>query len=121
MVKKLLAIEGRKTLFYPTFRTIIGLHALLFLIVALVASNINLNIEGIRIDKVFQFPHLWNTLAWIASWFNLLLGILAIMLTCNEFQFRTFRKQLIDGLTRNELIIAKLFVITSLAAYAMIL
>jgi hypothetical protein len=121
MVKKLLAIEGRKTLFYPTFRTIIGLHALLFLIVALVASNINLNIEGIRIDKVFQFPHVWNTLAWIASWFNLLLGILAIMLTCNEFQFRTFRKQLIDGLTRNELIIAKLFVLISLAAYAMIL
>lgn len=121
MLKKLLTIEGHKTLFYPTFRTIVVIHALLFLLVAAVAGNINLNIQGIRVDKVFQFPHVWNTLAWIASWFNLLLGVLAILLVSNEFQYKTFRKHIIDGLSRNEILLSKLFVFTLLAAYTMLL
>ncbi|MDD2279457.1 MAG: ABC transporter permease [Bacteroidales bacterium] len=121
MLKKLLTIEGHKTLFYPTFRTILIIHAILFLLVTAVASNISLTTQGIRIDKVFQFPHVWNTLAWIASWFNLLLGILAILLVSNEFQFKTFRKHIIDGLSRNEILLSKLFVFTLLAAYTMIL
>lgn len=121
MLKKLLTIEGHKTLFYPTFRTILIIHAILFLLVTAIASNINLTTQGIRIDKVFQFPHVWNTLAWIASWFNLLLGILAILLVSNEFQFKTFRKHIIDGLSRNEILLSKLFVFTLLAAYTMVL
>lgn len=121
MLKKLLTIEGHKTLYYPTFRTIVVIHALLFLLVAAVAGNINFNIQGIRVDKVFQFPHVWNTLAWIASWFNLLLGVLAILLVSNEFQYKTFRKHIIDGLSRNEILLSKLFVFTLLAAYTMLL
>ncbi|MDD2197841.1 MAG: ABC transporter permease [Bacteroidales bacterium] len=121
MLKKLLTIEGHKTLFYPTFRTIVVIHALLFLLVAIVAGNISLNIEGIRVDKVFQFPHVWNTLAWIASWFNLLLGVLAILLVSNEFQYKTFKKHIIDGLSRNEILLSKLIVFALLAAYTMLL
>lgn len=121
MIGKLLHIEKIKTIHYPSFKTIIILHFLLFLMVVLVASNLRLNIQGITIDKVFQFPHVWNTFAWIASWFNLLLGILAIMLVTNEFQFKTFRKQLIDGLSRDEILYSKLLVFVILAAYTMLL
>lgn len=121
MLSKLLKIEKTKTLFYPTFRTIIILHFILFLMVALVASSLKVNIQGITLEKMFHFPFIWNTLAWIASWFNLLLGILAIMLVSNEFQFRTFRKQLIDGLSRNELLYSKVMVFAILAVYTMLL
>ncbi|PKP38827.1 MAG: hypothetical protein CVT98_04695 [Bacteroidetes bacterium HGW-Bacteroidetes-15] len=89
--------------------------------VALVASSLKINIQGITIEKLFHFPHIWNTFAWIASWFNLLLGILAIMLVSNEFQFRTFRKQLIDGLSRSELLYSKVLVFILLAVYTMLL
>jgi hypothetical protein len=121
MLKRLIDIEAVKTLYNPTFRTIILLHLILFLLVALVASSFKINIQGIAIEKVFHFPYVWNTLAWIASWFNLLLGILAIVLVANEFQFRTFRKQLIDGLTRNEILFSKIIVITIIAFYTMLL
>jgi ABC-2 type transport system permease protein len=121
MLKKLLDIEATKTLYNPTFRTLILLHFILFLLVAFVASSFKLNIQGVTVEKVFHFPYVWNTLAWIASWFNLLLGILAIVLVANEFQFRTFRKHLIDGLTRNEILVSKVIVFTLLAFYTMLL
>lgn len=120
-MKSLINIERIKTLYSPSFRTIIILHASLFFLVALIAGSIKLNIQGVSIEKIMQFPHIWNTLAWIASWFNLLLGILAIMLVSNEFQFRTFRKQIIDGLSRNELVFGKIIVFAAIAIYTMLL
>lgn len=121
MLNKLFQIEKLKTLNYKAFKTIVILHALLFFLVVTVASSFKVHVQGITIEKLFFFPYIWNTLAWFASWFNLLLGIIAIMLVTNEFQYRTFRKQLIDGLTRNELLIGKLYVFILLAAYTMLL
>ncbi|HOP03816.1 MAG TPA: ABC transporter permease [Tenuifilaceae bacterium] len=120
-MKRLLQIEAIKTLGYPVFRAIIILHFTLFLLVALVSSNFHINIQGVSIEKLFVFPHIWSVFAWFSSWFNLLLGILAIILISNEFQFRTFRKQLIDGLTRNDLLYGKLIVFVIVALYTMIL
>ncbi|MFP4555703.1 MAG: ABC transporter permease [Bacteroidales bacterium] len=121
MLNKLFQIEKLKTLNYKAFKTIVILHALLFFLVVTVASSFKVHVQGITIEKLFFFPYVWNTLAWFASWFNLLLGIVAIMLVTNEFQYRTFRKQLIDGLTRNELLTGKLLVFLLLAAYTMLL
>jgi len=120
-MKSIVNIEKIKTLYSPSFRTIIILHASLFLAVALIAGSLRVNIQGVYIEKILQFPHVWNTLAWIASWFNLLLGLLAIILITNEFHYRTFRKQLIDGLSRNELVVGKLIVFASIAIYTMLL
>jgi hypothetical protein len=120
-MKKLFQIEAIKTIGLPSFRAIIALHAILFLLIAILASNINLNIQGITVSKLLHFPHVWATFAWISSWFNLLLGIIIVVLISNELQFRTFRKQIIDGLTRNELLISKLIVIVIIALYTMLL
>ncbi len=114
-------IEGIKTWNYSTFKVLILLHAILFLLITLISSNIQFNIQGVNIAKILHFPHVWNTLAWFASWFNLILGVLAIVLVSNEFQFRTFRKQLIDGLSRNELLGGKVLVMNLVAIYAMLL
>lgn len=120
-MKKLIQIEAIKTWGYPAFRAILILHFTLFLLVAIVSSNININIQGVAIEKLFVFPHIWSVFAWFSSWFNLLLGIIAIVLISNEFQYRTFRKQLIDGLTRNELLYGKLLVFIFVALYTMLL
>ena len=120
-MNKLLQIEAIKTLGLPSFKAIIALHAVLFLMVTIIASNINFNIQGITINKLFHFPHIWTTFSWISSWFNLLLGIVVILLITNELQFRTFRKQLIDGLTRNEILWGKLLLILLIACYTMLL
>jgi hypothetical protein len=120
-MKNLIKIELIKTFGYPGFRTIILLHSILFLLVITIGSQINLNIQGLRIDKLFAFPHIWATFSWIGSWFNLLLGIIVIILVGNEHQFRTFRKQLIDGLSRNQILYSKMVIITILALYALLI
>lgn len=120
-MKKILKLEFIKTLNYPGFKTIIILHAALFLLVAFVGSRINLNIQGLRLDRLVSFPNVWATLSWIGSWFNLLLGILAIILVGNEYQFRTFRKQILDGVSRNQMLYAKMVIMLTLALYALLL
>lgn len=121
MFNKLFHIEAIKTFGLASFKAIIAIHTILFLLIAILASNININIQGITVAKLIHFPHVWATFAWIGSWFNLLLGIAVIVLITNELQFRTFRKQIIDGLTRNEILIGKLIVIVLVALYTMLL
>ena len=120
-IKMLLRLEWEKTFWNGSFRAIMAIHVLLFLMVVLVGSQIGLNINGVRIDKLFVFPHVWQTLSWIASWFNLLLGILMIVLVTSEFQFRTIRKQLIDGISRPQLLVAKGGVAVILALFVVII
>ncbi|MHC1702491.1 MAG: ABC transporter permease [Tenuifilaceae bacterium] len=120
-MKNIIKLEFLKTLSYPAFRTIIILHAVLFLMVVTISAQIELSVQGIRIDKLFAFPNVWSTFAWIGSWFNLLLGIITIMLVGNEHQFRTFRKQIIDGVKRNHLLLAKMSIVLTLSLYAMVL
>lgn len=118
---KLLNIEGIKFLGSPILRALLIIHFTLFLLVALLAAFAPINIQGVSIDKLFQFPFIWQTFAWIASWYNLLLGILAIVMVANEHQYRTYRKQLIDGLSRTELLISKLIAISIIAIYTTLL
>jgi len=120
-MKNIIKLEFIKTLGYPGFRTIIILHSILFLLVVSVGAQIQLSIQGLRIDKLFAFPYVWSTFSWIGSWFNLLLGILAIILVGNEYQFGTFRKQIIDGISRSQILHAKMVVIAILALYALLI
>jgi ABC-2 type transport system permease protein len=120
-MKNLIRLEYIKTLGYPGFRTIIILHAILFLFVITIGAQIQLSVQGIRIDKLFAFPYVWSTFSWIGSWFNLLLGIIAIILVGNEHQFGTFRKQILDGLSRSQILHAKMITISILALYALII
>jgi ABC-2 type transport system permease protein len=112
---RLLKIEFQKLKPYPTFWVLIGLIAGLFLTVALVASQINTGMFGFNLSVFFTFPVVWNTFSWLASWFNLLLAILIIIITGNEYTFRTFRQNVVDGLTRVELLQGKMIIILSLS------
>ncbi|UOQ68193.1 ABC transporter permease [Hymenobacter volaticus] len=69
---------------------------------------------------LYTFPGLWQKLAYVASFFNLLLGILLVILITDEFQFRTFRQQVIDGASVAELLQNKLLVSGFLAAFGML-
>ena len=120
-MKALAQIEKIKTLNSPSFRAIIILHASLFVMVMLIAGSFKINIQGVHVEKILQFPHIWNTVAWVASWFNMLLGVLAIILVANEFQYKTFRKQVLDGINRRELTLGKILVFASIAIYTMLL
>lgn len=114
-MRKLLTIELIKLLNYTSFKVILGLHFALFTLVVFVSSRIEITVPGFDPSNLFRFPHIWSYFAWIASWFNLLLAILIITVTGNEFSFRTFRQHVIDGLERMELLGGKVLVILLVA------
>lgn len=97
------------------------LHFILFLMVVILASKIDVAVPGFSMRNLFRFPDVWASFAWVASWFNILLAIMVIVLVGNEFSFRTFRQQIIDGLNIKELLLGKGFVIFMIALYGLLL
>ena len=92
----LLRAEIRKLLPYRTVWVVLLLFAGLLAFFVSVGGNVTINGQTAG-NSLYAFPGLWGKLAYVASYFHLLLGILLIILITDEFQFRTFRQQLIDG------------------------
>lgn len=112
---KLLQIEYKKLFPYTTFWVIFGLFFAFTPIVFYGAGQIK--IEGFPIDfaTMYNFPDVWNNITYIGSWFNLLIGMLFVILICNEFVFKTFRQNVIDGNSKVDFIISKILLMTSFA------
>ncbi len=114
----LLKIEYKKIIPYKTFWVIFGL---VFVLTPLVFYGVGqIKIENFPIDftTVYRFPYVWNNITYIASWFNLLIGMLIVILVCNEFSFKTFRQHVIDGQSKADFIIAKIILMTSFAIFS---
>jgi len=118
---KLLRIEIIKTFSSNTFRTLITLHLVFFLLVILAISKIDMSVGVFSVDALFQFPHVYDFFAWVSSWFNILLAIIVIVLVSNEFRFGTFKQHIIDGLNREQLIAGKIQVLFIIAVYGFLL
>jgi ABC-2 type transport system permease protein len=111
----LLHIEYKKLIPYSTFWAIFGMFFIFTPVVFYGAGQIK--IEGFPIDfaTMYNFPNVWNNITYIASWFNLLIGMLIVILVCNEFTFKTFRQHVIDGHSKADFIVSKILLITSFA------
>ena len=120
-MRKLVYIENIKTFSSNTFRVILSLHFLFYILVVLAVSRIELSMGEFYIKGLYQFPNVWEFSAWVASWFNILLGILVIVLVCNEFRFYTFRQQVMNGLNEWHLLLGKIYMIIVVAVYAFLL
>jgi ABC-2 type transport system permease protein len=55
----------------------------------------------------FAFPHVWQSVAYLASWLHFLPAVLVILSVTNEFTFRTHRQNLLDGWGRGQFLAAK--------------
>ncbi len=120
-MKKLWQIEWIKTWNFTPFKVILLLHLVLFFLVVFIISRVDISIPGFRTRSLFEFPHIWESFSWIASWFNLLLAILMIVLVGNEFTYRTNRQQVMNGLGRLDLLQGKAWVILAIALYGVVL
>jgi ABC-2 type transport system permease protein len=107
---QLLTTELRKLLPYRTFWIILLLYGALLVLFMYSSSAVEINGQKFGPD-FYRFPGIWMRLTYIASYFNLLLGILMVTLITDEYSFRTFRQQVIDGLFRNDLVTGKFLVV----------
>lgn len=112
---KLLRIELHKLVPYRTVWVILAIYVGLMLLVLYSSSNVTINGRALG-SQMYRLPEFWQTLTYAASFFNLLFGILMIVVITDEYTFRTFRQQVIDGLSRAELVLAKFYVILGLGA-----
>lgn len=62
-------------------------------------------------EYMFSFPSVWGMITYLAGWFNLLMGVLVVIITCNEINHRMLRQNVIDGLSRSQAILSKFLVI----------
>ncbi|QNF34471.1 ABC transporter permease [Adhaeribacter swui] len=112
----LLLIELRKLVPYHTFWSILLIFTGLFLLFAYLGSKVEINGQAAG-PTLYNFPDIWLKLAYIASYFNLLWGVLLIILATDEYSFRTLRQQVIDGWFKRDVVLAKFTVILLLAAF----
>lgn len=66
-------------------------------------------------DELYGFPGVWRFVTYSASFFNILMGVTIVIITCNEISFRTMKQNVIDGLTKQQIIISKFYVIFAIS------
>src|ERR1700709_274510 len=71
----------------------------------------------------YNFPIVYQTIAWVSSWLLYFPGMLMILVITNEYNYKTHRQNIIDGLTRRQFVLAKILfglaiaVITTLSCF----
>lgn len=120
-MKKLFQIEFAKTIHYGPVKILIPLHILFFFIGFFALPRINIDVPFLSIQPLYQFPHVWNFITWIGGYYNISLVLLVIMLTCLEFSNKTYKHQLIFGLSRSDLFRQKIILGLIISVYAVIL
>jgi ABC-2 type transport system permease protein len=113
---QLLKIEWLKIKNYKAFIIIASCFALGVIaanyIVYAVNNTINAKVEAAAAltgnYKPYGFENTWQTTSYVTGWILMLPALLVIMLTTNEFTYRTHRQNVIDGWSRQEFTNVKL-------------
>ncbi|MBC8314667.1 MAG: ABC transporter permease subunit [Bacteroidales bacterium] len=119
---KLITIELKKIQTYRTFWIIFGLY-FGFLALGIIMAEFMVNAMVDDVNKrlpiplphavLFNFPDIWQNLTFFASIRYVLIfpAIVIIILTTNEFSYKTVRQNVVNGMSRNEFIFAKLQIV----------
>lgn len=120
----LLSIEFKKVRKYKTFWILIGLLFLMMILVFLgVQGFLDEVIKNSKTKSpvalpqvsIYSFPEIWHNMTFLAGYFRPILGIVMIILISNEFQNKTIRHNIINGLSRQDFFLAKVYMMLSMA------
>lgn len=129
----LLKIDLKKLTSYRTFWVVCGLY---FITLAFTTASgmeflkwLARTFEGfgssLNINRIplYHFPDVWLNLIYFSGFFKVVLGIMTVISITNEFQYRTLRQNVIDGLSRWEFLASKILtnVLLSFLSVAMIM
>ena len=127
----ILQTEWLKIKKYPAFWWVMGITALtypginymFYRIYLQITSNENQsgNIVKALLGNPFALPEAWRTVAYFSSLFVFIPAIVIIMLITNEYTYKTNRQNIIDGWSRRDFMIGKIFDILILSVLITIL
>lgn len=121
----LLTLEWKKLSSNTTFKVLTILYAVFLPMTFLMWKYITGDVQGANFEGVelatfledpYMFPHVWKSLGYLGSWFNFyLLGIVGILIVTNEYDYKTLRQSIINGLTRREYFTGKLLIVAAIS------
>ncbi|QHI38957.1 hypothetical protein IMCC3317_43570 [Kordia antarctica] len=83
----------------------------------LILSSVKINFFGYPIDlsqtKIFEFPYIWHVVPFFVAYFKIFFAIVVVFMIGNEYSNRTLKQNLIDGLSKKELILSKFYFIVA--------
>lgn len=114
----LLKIDLKKLTSYRTFWIVCGLY---FITLAFstasgmeflkwIARTFEDFGSSLNIDRIplYHFPDVWLNLIYFSGLFKIVLGVMTVISVTNEFQYRTLRQNVIDGLSRWQFLASKI-------------
>lgn len=84
-------------------------------------SDNNMRQVSMLIGNPFSFPDVWQTVSYISSFLLFLPGLIILILVTNEYNFKTHRQNIIDGISRFDFVTTKILIAAKLAVFATIL
>lgn len=119
-MKELITIEWMKLRRMMTLKVILIIYAIVVPTIYLCLSFLEFPMaqgpNGELINwtfpsSAFEFPSSYHFATYISSWFNLMVGVILIVFTCNELKYKTQRQNVIDGLSKRDVILSKFYVV----------
>ncbi|MEP0675371.1 MAG: ABC transporter permease [Nonlabens ulvanivorans] len=117
-MKRLLDIEFHKFKYSKSSKVLTIIY-LVIVILLMFTGLIQVNINGFKGSLsdlgIFNFPYIWHLSTYMVSFLKIFIAIVIVSLTANEYSNRTLKQNLIDGLSKKELILSKLYLAITLA------
>ncbi|MEP1803035.1 ABC transporter permease [Nonlabens ulvanivorans] len=117
-MKRLLDIEFHKFKYSKSSKVLTIIY-LVIVILLMFTGLIQVNINGFKGSLsdlgIFNFPYIWHLCTYMVSFLKIFIAIVIVSLTANEYSNRTLKQNLIDGLSKKELILSKLYLAITLA------
>ncbi len=118
---RLIEIEYYKIKHHKLSRILFLSYFILLLSIALIAV-IKFKIGRIEIhlaeQGIFNFPYIWHFNTWVADILTFFLAIIVVSMITNEYNFRTVKQNLIDGMTKKEFVLSKFYFLVVLSLLA---
>lgn len=115
---RLLNIEFIKLWNNKASRVLILAYFILLSLIALIAS-IKFDIGpiefSVRDQGIFNFPYIWHFNTFVAGLLKFFLLIVIVSMVANEYSNKTLKQNLIDGLSKKEFILSKVYMVVAFA------
>ncbi|MGJ8684841.1 MAG: ABC transporter permease [Nonlabens sp.] len=117
-MKRLLDIEFHKFKYSKSSKVLTIIYLIIvFLSMFVGMKEVSFNdFKGSLSDLgIFNFPYVWHLSTYVISFLKIFIAIVLVSLTASEYSNRTLKQNLIDGLSKKELILSKFYLATTLA------
>jgi hypothetical protein len=113
---RLLKIDLLKLVHYRTFWILIILYFATMGVITssgmeflkwLVSKGADFDQVDILRVPLYHFPDIWQNLTYVSLFFKMVLAVVVIISVTNEFNYKTVRQNIIDGMDRKDFIISK--------------